>query len=106
MRARSPNPEIFCDFNARMTEKGYLPTTGTVQDLLNLGLTLEGAVGRQFVFVSDDADQHGNVDDIMHNGEVVRDAHFGVLLEADESGSIIGLSYAVKGRSPPGCGIS
>lgn len=85
-RAKSPDPEIFCDFNARMTERGYLPTHGTVQDLDALGLTLENAVGRRFVFVGDDADEHGNPDDIMHNGTVVRDSEFGVLLEADDTG--------------------
>ncbi len=29
MRRRSSDPEIWCDFNARMTERGYLPTNGT-----------------------------------------------------------------------------
>lgn len=85
-RVRSTDPEIWCDFNGRMTERGYLPTNETVRDLAALELTLETAVGRRFVFVSDDADEHGNPDDIMCNGVVVRDATFGVLLEADESG--------------------
>lgn len=69
-----------------MTERGYRPTNGTVQDLAALGLTLESAVGRRFVFVGDDADEHGNPDDIMHNGAVVQDLVFGVLLEADDAG--------------------
>ncbi|MBW8816040.1 MAG: hypothetical protein JF588_21700 [Caulobacterales bacterium] len=85
-RAKSPEPEIYCDFNGRMTERGYLPTNGTVRDLAALGLTLENAVGRRFVFVGDDADDHGNPDDIMHNGMIVRDAEFGVLLEGDDMG--------------------
>jgi hypothetical protein len=69
-----------------MTERGYLPTSGTIRDLAALGLTLENAVGRCFVFVSDDGDEHGNPDDIMCNGTVVRDPHFGILLEIDGSG--------------------
>jgi hypothetical protein len=69
-----------------MTERGYLPTSETVRDLTALGLTIEEAIGRRFVFVSDDADEQGNPDDIMCNGTVVRDAHFGILLEADDSG--------------------
>jgi len=85
-RARSTDPEIWCDFNGRMTERGYLPTNGTIQDLAALGLTLEKAVGRRFVFVSDDADQQGNPDDIMCNGTIVRDVEFGILLEADHNG--------------------
>ncbi|MBN9267159.1 MAG: hypothetical protein J0I75_21805 [Hyphomicrobium sp.] len=51
-----------------------------------IGLTLESAVGRRFVFVSDDADKQGNPDDIMCNGTVVRDAQFGFLLEIDDGG--------------------
>jgi hypothetical protein len=85
-RARSPDPEIWCDFNGRMTERGYLPTSGTIQDLAALGLTLETALGQRFVFVSGDADEHGNPDDIMCNGTIVRDAHFGILLEGDDTG--------------------
>jgi hypothetical protein len=85
-RAKSTDPEIFCDFNGRMTERGYLPTNGTIRDLAALGLALEDAIGRRFVFVCDDADQQGNSDDIMCNGEIIRDAKFGILLEADESG--------------------
>jgi hypothetical protein len=54
--------------------------------LATLGLTLEEAVGRPFVLVSDDGDEQGNPDDIMCNGAVVRDAHFGILLEADGNG--------------------
>lgn len=85
-RVRSPDPEIFCDFNGRMTERGYLPTHGTVRDLAALGLTLESAIDRRFVFVGDDADEHGAPDDIMHNGVIVRDAELGILLEADDAG--------------------
>jgi hypothetical protein len=85
-RTRSTDPEIWCDFNGRMTERGYRPTHGTFEDLAALGLTLEEAVGRRFVFVSDDADEQGNSSDIMHNGTIVRDNEFGFLLEIDDSG--------------------
>jgi len=63
-----------------------LPTSETIRNLGTLGLTLEEAVGRRFVFVSDDGDEQGNPDDIMCNGTVVRDAHFGILLEPDDNG--------------------
>ncbi|MDP1777262.1 MAG: hypothetical protein Q8K90_01450 [Brevundimonas sp.] len=85
-RAKSPDPEIFCDFNAQMTERGYLPTSGTIEDLAALGLNLQSATGRRFVFFSDDADEHGNPDAIMHNGTVVGDEKFGSLLEIDDTG--------------------
>jgi hypothetical protein len=85
-RAKSSDPEIWCDFNGRMTERGYLPTSGTIRDLTSLGLTLEEAVGRRFVLVSDDGDEQGNPDDIMCNGTVVRDARSGILLEVDDNG--------------------
>jgi len=68
-----------------MTERGFVPTNGTIRDLAALGLSLEETVGRRFVFVSDDADEHGNPDNIMHSGTVIRDAQFGVLLEIDDT---------------------
>jgi hypothetical protein len=86
VRTKSPDPEIYCDFNGRITERGYLPTNGTLRDLAALGLTLESAIGRRFVFVAEDADEHGIPDDIMHNGSIVRDEEFGFLLEADDMG--------------------
>ena len=83
---RSIESEIYCDFNALVTNGGYRPTSGTIKNLAALGLTLEQAVGRRFVFVSDDADEQGNPDDIMCEGTIVRDPTFGILLETDESG--------------------
>lgn len=85
-RRKSSDPEIWCDFNGCVTERGYLPTIGTVRDLAALGLTLDEAIGRRFVFVSDDADQQGNPDDIMCGGTVVRDSQFGILLVVDGTG--------------------
>lgn len=85
-RLRHPHPEIYCDLNARMTEHGYLLTTGSVEDLTKLGLTLESAMGRRFTFVQDDADKNGKPDDIMFNGIVIRDEKFGYLALADEDG--------------------
>lgn len=82
-RTKSDDPEIFCDFNARVTERGYWPTLGTKEDLAKLGLTLGGAVGRRFVFVSGDADEHGTPDDIMCNGIVARDDRGDIVLEID-----------------------
>ncbi|MBB3870843.1 hypothetical protein [Brevundimonas mediterranea] len=86
IRTVSPYPEIFCDFNARVTERGYRPTNGTVRDLAALGLILDSAVDRRFVLVSEDANEQGKPDDIMHDGTVVVDPAFGILLEADETG--------------------
>jgi hypothetical protein len=79
-------PEIYCDLNARMTERGYLFTRGSVEDLTKLGLTLESAVGKRFTFVGDDAAKDGKPDDIMFNGIVIRDEKYGYLMLADEDG--------------------
>jgi len=87
MRYPHPFPEIYCDLNAGMIERGYsLERRGSVEDLAKLGLTLEKAVGMRFTFVGDDADEHGNPDDIMFNGIVIRDPQWGYLAYADESG--------------------
>ena len=84
-RTRHPFPEIYCDLNARMTERGYsLERNGSVSDLSNLGLTLEAAVGRRFTFFMDDGDENGNPDDIMFNGVVIHDSEWGYLAIMDE----------------------
>lgn len=57
-----------------------------MDDLAKLGLTLADAVGMRFTFVQDDADEHGNPDDIMFNGIVVFDPEWGYLAFADEDG--------------------
>jgi hypothetical protein len=86
-RRRHPYPEIYCDLNARMTERGYsLERRGSVEDLKTLGLDLASAVGRQFTFVMDDADKHGQPDDIMFNGVVIHDDKYGYLAQADGDG--------------------
>jgi hypothetical protein len=49
-----------------MTEAGYLATChGTVNDLRELGPTLDAAVGRRFTFVMPNEDLQGHRDDIM-----------------------------------------
>jgi len=87
MRKPHPYPEIYCDLNAGMIERGYLLTRGSVDDLAKLGLTLADAVGMRFTFVGgDDADEHRDPDDIMFNGIVIHDPKWGYLAFADEDG--------------------
>jgi hypothetical protein len=87
MREPHPYPEIYCDLNARMIERGYsLERRGSVDDLARLGLVLADAVGMRFTFVQDDADEQGNPDEIMFNGIVVHDTKWGYLAYADEDG--------------------
>jgi hypothetical protein len=86
-RRKHPFPEVYCDFNARMTERGYsLERAGSIEDLRRLGLTLAGSVGRRFTFYMDDADEQGRPDDIMFNGMVVRDSEWGYLAVEDGAG--------------------
>lgn len=86
-RHRHPYPEIYCDFNARMTESGYaLDRSGSIEDLRKLGLDLKSAVGRRFTFFMDDADERGRPDDIMFNGVVIHDETYGYLAQEDEDG--------------------
>ena len=60
MEGSGPLAEIYCDLNARMTDRGYsLERRGSVEDLAKLGLTLAGAVGRRVAFVQGDADEQG-----------------------------------------------
>jgi hypothetical protein len=51
MRQPHPHPEIYCDLNAAMIDRGYsLERRGSVDDLARLGLTLADAVGMRFTF--------------------------------------------------------
>jgi len=84
MREPHPYPEIYCDFNARMTDRGYsLERMGSIRDLSKLGIKLEEAVGKRFTFVADDADENGVPDDIMSNGIVIKDERYGFLALLD-----------------------
>lgn len=84
VRTPHPFPEIYCDLNAAMIDRGYsLERQGSVDALGKLGLTLEQAVGKRFTFVQDDADEHGNPDDIMFNGVVIHHKQLGYLAYAD-----------------------
>ena len=86
-RRRHPYPEIYCDVNARMTERGYsLERSGSIEDLRKLGLDLEAAVGRRFTFVGGDDGEPGRPDDIMFNGVVIHDDQYGYLALADDDG--------------------
>jgi len=72
--------EVYCDLNARMTEKGYsLERNGSVQDLKKLGLTLETAKGLRFRFYMDDAEDDGTPNDIMFDGVIIYSNEFGFL---------------------------
>jgi hypothetical protein len=86
MKSEQPFPEIYCDLNARMAKNGYsLERRGSIEDLAKLGLTLEQAVGMQFVFNGgEDTDEDGKPADIMFNGVVVKDSRWGYLaIEGD-----------------------
>jgi hypothetical protein len=86
-RKPSQLPEVYCDLNARMTERGYsLERNGSVSDLKKLGLSLQEAVGRRFTFFMDDADEQGRPDDIMFDGLVVSHPQYGILAEEDGAG--------------------
>lgn len=86
-RKPHPHPEIFCDFNAQMTDRGYsLERAGSIADLARLGLTLADAVGRRFTFNGGDDGAEGEEDDILCNGVVIHDPAWGYLAFADEDG--------------------
>lgn len=73
-------PEVFCDLNARMTENGYLLTSGSLADLVALGLSPEQAVGMQFTFNGgDDADEEGHPAEILFEGAIEKDEKWGCL---------------------------
>jgi hypothetical protein len=87
MRSNHPYPELYCDFNACMIERGYsVETIGSRRDIERLGLTLEQAVGKRFTFVQEDANENGERDDIMINGIIAKDESWGYLAIADPDG--------------------
>ncbi len=77
--------KIYCDLNARMTERGYsLERKGSIEDFAKAGLTLTSAVGMRFTFYMDDEALDGVPNDIMFNGLVVHDTDHGYLAVRDE----------------------
>jgi len=80
-------PDIFCDLNAQMTARGYLLTAGSHQDLANLGLTAETALGMEFTFNGgDDSVEGKEAVEIVFNGTIERDERYGYLAVSDSRG--------------------
>jgi len=88
MNRDAPLPEIYCDINARMTDNGYsLERQGSIEDLARLGLTLDMAVGEEFLFSGGaDEDDNGQPADIVFRGMVVKHPAWGYLAQADAAG--------------------
>lgn len=87
MGSDAPLFEVYCDINARMTERGFLLTNGSIEDLARLGLTLEAAVGKRFAFNGGgDTDESGAPADIMFDGVVEHDPEWGYLAVMDAKG--------------------
>jgi len=100
---KSEAPEIHIDFNARMTDAGYLVVNGTLADLAKLGLTPDQAVGRFFLFNGgDDSNKHGEPAEIMCRGVIAKDPKWGYLAVADANGLFWRARGAQQGIQPDG----
>lgn len=78
--------EIQCDLRAGRTDRGYLLTKGTVEDLADRGLTPQDAVGRKFVLVTNDSiGPHPKSRNTRCKGTIVEDAEFGSLVKVEPS---------------------
>lgn len=75
-----PVPEIFCDFNGRVKPGSYLLTRGTYDDLTALGLTVDAAIGRPFLFNGGEDTEDGVHSHIMRYGEIARDVTYKYLV--------------------------
>ena len=74
--------EIYCDLNAQITKRCYsLERFGSVRDLESINLNLEKALGKEFRFFMDDADEDGTPNDIMFDGIVVFSEEYGFMAE-------------------------
>ena len=81
------HPEIYCDLNGRVSERGYsLELRGSVDAFDKLGLSLERAVGERFTFYMDDENERGERGDLMFDGIVVNDPRWGYIALADDDG--------------------
>ena len=81
-----------------MTDHGFsLERRGSVDDLARIGLDLKSAVGQQFLFLMDDADDDGNPDEIMFVGTVQHDDEWGYLAVMDTPGDFFWRSHLEDG---------
>ena len=80
-------PEIFCDLNAGATLGTFRLTNGSFEDLDKIGLTVDAAVGKRFLFNGgDDTDEDGMLADVCFVGTIINDPTFGYLAKVAESG--------------------
>jgi len=79
--------EICIDLNAGRGNGYSVEIRGTVEDLRNLGLSLDQAVGLRFTFNGGgDTNEAGEPADIMFKGTVVKDEIWGYLAIPDKNG--------------------
>jgi hypothetical protein len=84
---RHSYPEVSIDLNGRKSDLGWsLNGLGSIGDLAKLGLSLEAAVGKRFIFFSPDLDDAGRPDDIMFSGVVIYDDTYGYVASQDSDG--------------------
>jgi hypothetical protein len=89
IKRKLPNsvPEVMIDFNARMTQSGYMATCrGTLEDLAEIGLSLDAAVGKLFIFSEAGGRLPHSPTDLICTGTIVVDPEFGFLAVEDENG--------------------
>ncbi|MCA9233446.1 MAG: hypothetical protein KDA57_22590 [Planctomycetales bacterium] len=80
MSTHREDVEICIDLNAGRGEGYSVEIRGAVEDLRNLGLTLDQAVGMRFTFNGGaDSNEAGEPADIMFKGEIVKDERWGYL---------------------------
>ncbi|MEC7120329.1 MAG: hypothetical protein VXW65_10555 [Pseudomonadota bacterium] len=81
------HPEVYFDINARMTERGYLLTSGSLANLSQLGLTPSKAVGMKFTFNGgNDVDNDGTPVEVIFDGTIEWSAEYGYLAVTDDRG--------------------
>ena len=87
MNTNTEDVEIFIDLNNSRGDGYSVEIRGAIQDLQNIGLTLEQAVGMSFTFNGGaDSNEAGDPAEIIFRGIIVKDNRWGYLAIPNDKG--------------------
>ncbi len=86
MKIRTAHPRLHFDANSGLAPRSFALVRGTLDDLCDLGLMPELALGSRFTFVQEDVGENGEPDALLFDGIIAWNVTLGFFALADPGG--------------------